>query len=104
MIQAGDLGEGTNQGSEHEGECAWFERPGAGKICTCGALGDLVLDQDLKDRIHKMTHYDLAKHWRFSQIGTELMVGIAGKYLHHRLYVVHGGITPEMSKSLGWGR
>jgi hypothetical protein len=59
-------------------------------------------------RIENMDHYTMCKLWRFAPTWEEniyfrsdLPTGDAFK---NRLFQHFGGFTPEISKSLGWGR
>lgn len=56
-----------------------------------------------KARIDAMTHIELARTWRFARTGEPLLQGTAGEYFAQRLKD-HGGITPAISKQLGWER
>lgn len=53
--------------------------------------------------IDAMSHYELARRWRFATDGDLLMQGEAGSHLKYRLFTEFGGFTPAISKSLGWG-
>lgn len=59
-------------------------------------------DDDLKNDIDKMTHYELARMWRFGELGNKYLQGEVGEYFKRRLFDHFGGFTPELSKRLGW--
>lgn len=54
-----------------------------------------------KDRIDRMSQYELAYKIRFSPSGDSLICGASGDYLLERFREL-GGMTPEISKRLGW--
>jgi hypothetical protein len=58
--------------------------------------------QELKDRIDGMTHEELARVWRFGIPSNDYLQGEVGEYLKDRLYNYFGGITPRISKMIGW--
>ncbi len=64
---------------------------------------DTKLDE-LKAKIDKMTHEELAKLWRFGSSDNELFHGEAGKYFQDRLFNHFGGFNPSLSKGIGWKR
>lgn len=59
-----------------------------------------ISDED-KKLIDGMSHYDMAYKVRFSPTGDRLMCGATGDYFLTR-YNELGGMTPEISKRLGW--
>ena len=59
-------------------------------------LTDLV-----KQEIDEMTQHEMAYDWRFSKLGT-FRSGDVYDYWHNRFWKVLGGLTPEISKSIGW--
>ena len=54
-----------------------------------------------KKTIDSMSQYDLCRKWRFADVGDPLLAGETGVYFSERLKEL-GGMTPEISKSLGW--
>ena len=55
-------------------------------------------------RIDAMSQYEMASMWRFSRCAEEpLLQGETGQYFSE-VFQKKGGFTPEISKSLGWGR
>lgn len=54
-----------------------------------------------KEKIDKMTQFEMARMWRFSPSGEPLLQGDTGKYFSE-VFQKKGGFTPEISKSLGW--
>jgi len=56
-----------------------------------------------KQRINSMSQFDMAYMWRFSVIGEPLLQGDTGDYFS-KVFKEKGGMTPEISKRLGWGR
>ena len=60
------------------------------------------MDEETKQKIDAMTHYEMASLWRFGKSGhLYLTLGETGTYFHERLFGHFGGFTPEISKSLG---
>jgi hypothetical protein len=60
------------------------------------------LAQDL-NRISNMSHYDLAKLWRFGGSDHPYIQDPAlFEAVKDRLYNHFGGITPSISKQVGW--
>lgn len=59
------------------------------------------ITEENKNLIDSMSQYELAYKVRFSQIGDQLMCGDTGDYLMERFKEL-GGMTPEISKKLGW--
>mgnify|MGYP001571895818 CR=1 FL=1 len=57
---------------------------------------------ELKEEIDAMTHYEMARLWRFSPSGNPMFEGDVGEYFKDRLFKHFGGFTPGISKSLGW--
>jgi hypothetical protein len=60
------------------------------------------------ERIESMDHYTMCKLWRFSPCGEENIYFRSdlptGEAFKNRLFQHFGGFTPEISKSLGWGK
>lgn len=63
----------------------------------------MKLTSELKEQIDKMSHYEMCYKWRFSASGDSMFEGETGEYFEKRLFEHHGGFTPAISKSLGWG-
>ncbi len=61
--------------------------------------------QDWKDRIDKMSQYEMASLQRFAPIGHHIFNSTLplADYFQVR-FTSLGGMTPEISKSLGWER
>lgn len=59
------------------------------------------ISEDIKKQIDGMSQYDLAYKIRFLPSGNSLMRGASGDYLLERFREL-GGMTPEISKRLGW--
>ncbi len=57
--------------------------------------------QEIKDRIDAMSQYQMAHMWRFAKVGEPLLQGEIGDYFSDS-FSEKGGMTPEISKSLGW--
>jgi hypothetical protein len=55
------------------------------------------------EQINAADHYTLARWWRFGAPGS-VCHDAEGDRLQERLFKEFGGITPEISKSLGWER
>ncbi len=56
-----------------------------------------------KRMIDGMSQYQMARQVRFSPAGDPLMCGELGNYFMARFKEL-GGMTPEISKQLGWER
>ena len=54
-----------------------------------------------KEQIDKMTHAEMAYKWRFGAIGNPLFQGETGEYFSQRMKEL-GGMTPQISKAIGW--
>lgn len=59
------------------------------------------ISEEVKSLIDGMSQYELAYKIRFSKMGDPLMCGATGDYLTERFREL-GGMTPEISKMLGW--
>ncbi len=60
-----------------------------------------MLDEKTKEKIDKMSQYEMASLWRFSPSGSPYFQGEAGDYFD-KVFKEKGGFTPEISKSLGF--
>lgn len=59
--------------------------------------------QELKNEIMQMSHIELVRRWRFAPIGDEIFSNLElSALMKHRLFQHFGGITPEISKEVGW--
>ncbi len=54
-----------------------------------------------KETIDTMSQYEMASLWRFAKSGHPLLSGDTGEYFS-KVFEKKGGMTPEISKSLGW--
>ncbi len=61
----------------------------------------MKLTQEIKDQIDTMSQYSMAHKWRFAKIGDPLLQGEVGDYFCES-FKNKGGMTPEISKDLGW--
>ncbi|MCK5081415.1 MAG: hypothetical protein KAR31_00780 [Candidatus Omnitrophica bacterium] len=59
------------------------------------------MTDEQKKQIDSMTQYQLCSKWRFAKCGDPLLAGDAGAYFKTRMQEL-GGMTSEISKSLGW--
>ncbi len=59
------------------------------------------IDPEMKARIDAMSRYEMAAKWRFAPVGDPLFQGAAGDYFSARFKAL-GGMSPSISKSLGW--
>jgi len=63
-----------------------------------------ILTDELKKEIDEMTQYQMARSWRFSPAGSVYFKrGPIFDYFE-KSFKEKGGMTPEISKSIGWGR
>jgi hypothetical protein len=63
----------------------------------------MPISPEMKQRIDALSQYGLCERNRFAPVGDPMLQGEAGKYFMQRLRE-KGGMTPEISKSLGWER
>jgi hypothetical protein len=57
-----------------------------------------------KARLSAMSQFDLAYLWRFSPAGTSCF-SVPEIYEHFKkVFAEKGGMTPEISKDIGWDR
>jgi hypothetical protein len=56
-----------------------------------------------KAAIDAMSREDMARRWRFAPSGDRMMSGVTGEYFA-KVFQEKGGMSPEISKSLGWER
>ena len=61
------------------------------------------MTDEQKKRIDSMSQYEMARMWRFSKSGEPLLQGDTGEYFS-KVFSEKGGMTPEISKRLGWQR
>ena len=54
-----------------------------------------------KKQIDNMTQFEMARMWRFARVGEPLLQGETGDYFA-QVFKAKGGMTPEISKQLGW--
>lgn len=59
------------------------------------------ISEEDKEKIDNMTQYQMGKELRFSPVGNPMMCGDLGEYFMMRFKEL-GGMTTEISKSLGW--
>ena len=61
------------------------------------------LDRTLRNKIDDMTQFELCKLYRFAPSGHWTNQGEIGTYFVQS-FKLKGGMTPEISKKLGWAR
>lgn len=55
------------------------------------------------EQINKMSHFDMAKHYRFAASGVpEFRAGTPECDAFSKRFKAFGGMTPELSKAIGW--
>ena len=59
--------------------------------------------EELKKYINSITQEEMAELWRFAPVGHYLFEGEAGQYFA-KVFQEKGGMTPKISKKLGWWR
>jgi len=58
-----------------------------------------------KAKIDAMTQVEMARLWRFAPSGHPYFLGGSPLYEHFQArFKALGGMTPEVSKRIGWGR
>jgi hypothetical protein len=60
------------------------------------------MDEVRKSQIDAMSLYEMAQVWRFAPLGDLRLRGEEGAYFQTRFYEM-GGMTPQISKLIGWG-
>lgn len=60
------------------------------------------LSPELKAKIDGMSQEDLARRWRFDDLGSTFWQGESGQYAKDRFFQKLGGFTPPISKRIGW--
>jgi len=63
----------------------------------------MSVSPEMKQRIDALSQYDLCERNRFAPVGDPMFQGEAGEYFM-KVLREKGGMTPKISKSLGWGR
>ena len=56
-----------------------------------------------KAEIDALSQFEMCRLWRFAPPGHPFFQGEIGEYFHKKLKE-KGGMTPEISKDLGWKR
>ncbi len=59
------------------------------------------MTQEQKKQIDDMSQHTMCRLWRFAASGHPLLAEDAGQYFK-KVMTEKGGMTPEISKSLGW--
>lgn len=60
------------------------------------------MTEEQKKQIDAMSQYEMAHKWRFAKCGDPLLQGDTGMYFREVFFNQKGGMTPEISKRLGW--
>ena len=60
-----------------------------------------TLTPELKAEIDGWSREEMARKWRFSKVGDPIFQGARGRYLRERFSRL-GGMSPEISKRIGW--
>ena len=60
--------------------------------------------EEQKDEVNNLSHEQIAKFWRYGNGKKEWYdaTNPISTYFTDRLYVHFGGITPQISKRIGW--
>lgn len=60
--------------------------------------------EEQKAEIDNLTHVEMAKYWRFGNGKKEWYdnTNPIAKHFYDRLWLHHGGFTPQISKHIGW--
>jgi len=70
-------------------------------IVKNGKEKELEVSETLKNKIDRMTHFQMGYSHRFAPSGDPLHQGDAGIYFQH-VFQKLGGFNPLLSKELGW--
>lgn len=64
----------------------------------------MILDAQTQAQIDNMSHLQMARLWRFAPVGHPFFEtgSPVGDYFQERFKAL-GGMTPDISKRLGWG-
>jgi len=60
-----------------------------------------MMTPEQKAYIDGLCQEQMARIWRFSPVGNEIFIGESGIYFQKRFNEL-GGMTPEISKRIGW--
>jgi len=60
-----------------------------------------MIDPEMEAKIDLMTQEEMCRAWRFAPPGDPMFQGETGEYFMKR-FKERGGMTPEISKRLGW--
>jgi hypothetical protein len=63
---------------------------------------EVRLDPSTKQTIDNMSQTEMAKMWRFASLGEPMFLGAVGTYFSDS-FAKKGGMTPAVSKAIGWG-
>lgn len=62
-----------------------------------------MIDQKTKDEIDALTHEDMCRLWRFAEPGHKYFISGSLEYDYFKeKFKQYGGMTPEISKKIGW--
>jgi hypothetical protein len=59
--------------------------------------------KEWEKKIDAMSHEDMARHWRFAKPGDVVFITPELYARFEARYKALGGMTPELSKKIGWG-
>lgn len=71
------------------------------KVVAYGKVFEL--NNSIKTQIDEMSQEDMARRFRFGSAGDAMLTGEAGDYFMERFKSL-GGMTPEISKKIGWDK
>lgn len=63
----------------------------------------MLITAEFKELIDNMTQEEMANRFRFSPSGDPLFRGEVGEYFE-KVFKEKGGMTPEISRRIGWDR
>lgn len=71
------------------------------KVVAYGKVFEM--NNSIKTQIDEMSQEDMARRFRFGSAGDTMLTGEAGDYFMERFKSL-GGMTPEISKKIGWDK
>lgn len=71
------------------------------KVIAYGKVFEM--NNNIKTQIDEMSQEEMARRFRFGPVGDEMLTGETGDYFMERFKSL-GGMTPEISKKIGWNK
>lgn len=102
MINSAMIG-GEPEDNSYTRDYAWIAPMLQNLAKQLGADVEIIeIDQNVIDEIYNMSHHEMANMWRFKSSNSMYI-----KYPYFKIFEKRfkelGGMTPEISKQIGWG-